>query len=258
MFEIKVKITTVSNCMMGSQTDSFSVGGVDQATTMDENKKPIIHGSAFKGVLRNIVRDIEKDSTKMKETKEYVKSLLIKVKDKYTILQAEEADEKNADGLMPNKPDKLDIMISKLETYIENPKAEYIFGMEGINGLPRLFFSDFRVCQANEKEEKDYFLIETKNKLEEENGEILSKPRTYRVVKPGVEFEGNICFQNFFFQNHSEELKNMELKVKEELETAVEEFNFGFYRIGNSKSRGYGQIQVEISNRKGNQCLHTK
>ena len=33
MFEIKVKIITKSNCLIGNQTESFSVGGVDQATT---------------------------------------------------------------------------------------------------------------------------------------------------------------------------------------------------------------------------------
>ena len=45
MFEIKIKITTVSCCLIGNQTESFSVGGVDQSTTTDEKGNPIIHGS---------------------------------------------------------------------------------------------------------------------------------------------------------------------------------------------------------------------
>ena len=60
MFEIKIKLTTESCCLIGNQTESFSVGGVDQSTTIDENGRPIIHGSAFKGALRNIVRELEK------------------------------------------------------------------------------------------------------------------------------------------------------------------------------------------------------
>ena len=59
MFEIRIKLTTVSCCLVGNQTESFSIGGVDQSTTIDENGKPIIHGSAFKGAFRNIVRERE-------------------------------------------------------------------------------------------------------------------------------------------------------------------------------------------------------
>lgn len=64
MFEIKIKLTTESCCLIGNQTESFSVGGVDQSTTVDENGRPIIHGSAFKGALRNIVRELEKKRRK--------------------------------------------------------------------------------------------------------------------------------------------------------------------------------------------------
>ena len=47
MFEIKIKITTISSCLIGNQTESFSIGGVDQSTTIDENGKPIIHGEVL-------------------------------------------------------------------------------------------------------------------------------------------------------------------------------------------------------------------
>jgi len=56
MLIINIRFTTVSSCLVGNQTESFSVGEVDQSTTIDENGRPIIHGSAFKGALRNILR----------------------------------------------------------------------------------------------------------------------------------------------------------------------------------------------------------
>ena len=54
MFTIEFKVKTISNCLIGNQTESFSIGGVDQATTVDVEGFPIIHGSAIKGCLRNI------------------------------------------------------------------------------------------------------------------------------------------------------------------------------------------------------------
>lgn len=231
MFEMKIKLTTVSNCLIGNQTESFSIGGVDQATTIDENKNPIIHGSAFKGALRNIVREKEKEEGKMDNIKKYVKLLI------------EETVKKYEDTDIP-KTKKINKMILDIKEKTEKVKAEYIFGMEGLNGMPRLFCSDFRVLGCEDRTENDYFLIETKNHLEEKNGDIISNPRTYRVVKPGVVFEGVIRFQNPFALENEGKLEEM---VKIELREALEEFNTGFYGIGNSKSRGYGQIKVEIS-----------
>ena len=233
MLEIKIKLTTVSSCLIGNQTESFSVGGVDQSTTVDENGNPIIHGSAFKGAFRNIVREREKMSEGMIVTKDYVKSLVEKTLTKYKAISEEE------------KTEKINKMLANLEEKAKNPKAEYIFGMEGINGMPRLFCSDFRVAVNQGKSKEDYFLIETKTSLEEKEGEIFSNPRTYKVVKPGVVFVGTIQFYNPFFEkseDEAEKLKNM----KNELEEALMAFNDRIYGIGNSKSRGYGQVQVEI------------
>ena len=230
MFEIEIKLKTKSSCLIGNQTESFSVGGVDQATTIDENGKPVIHGSSFKGALRNIVREKEKEEGKMIETKKYVKLLIEETLKKYENI---------------SKTEKIDKMLSNLEEKAKNSKAEYIFGMEGLNGMPRLFCSDFRVLEGKDEQENDYFLIETKNLLEEKNGEIFSKPRTYRVVKPGIVFEGAIRFKNPFFVLSEEKSKEIG-EIKKELEEALLEFNTGFYGIGNSKSRGYGQIKIEI------------
>ena len=82
MLIINIRFTTISSCLVGNQTESFSVAGVDQSTTIDENGRPIIHGSSFKGALRNIVRE-EEDL--MKYTKDYVKSLIEQVLKKTSV-----------------------------------------------------------------------------------------------------------------------------------------------------------------------------
>lgn len=230
MFEIRIKLTTVSCCLIGNQTESFSIGGVDQSTTVDENGKPMIHGSAFKGAFRNIVREQDKREGELAQIKNYVKYLIEETLEKY-----------NREDITGTE--KIRKMLSNLKEKAKNPKAEYIFGIEGVNGMPRLFCSDFRVLESKDKQKDDYFLIDTKNNLEENENEvqILSNPRTYRVIKPGIEFEGIIRFYNPL-----EESKEIETKIKEELEEVLKEFNNGLYGIGNSKSRGYGQIKVEI------------
>lgn len=237
MFEIKVKLTTVSCCLIGNQTESFSVGGVDQSTTVDENGSPIIHSSAFKGALRNIVREQEKKEGQMEATKNYVERIIGEILKKY---QSEDIV----------KTEKINKMILNLEKKFNNKelKAEYIFGMEGINSLPRLFCSDFRVIELKDKKKDDYFLIDTKNNIEEINGNILSNPRTYKVIKPGIEFKGIIRFYNPFSIENEEEIKKIEAPIEKELRRALKKFNSGIYGIGNSKSRGYGQIRVDFSN----------
>jgi hypothetical protein len=234
MFEIKIKLTTESCCLIGNQTESFSVGGVDQSTTIDENGRPIIHGSAFKGALRNIVREQEKKEGQMEKTKMYVKCIINKILEKY---QSEDIV----------KTEKIEKLISNLENKVNSNelKAEYIFGMEGVNGLPRIFCSDFRVIESENKKE-DYFLIDTKTCIEEVNGNIISNPRTYKVIKPGTKFEGIIRFYNPFFIVNEDEIKKIEAPIEKELRDALKMFNEGLYGIGNSKSRGYGRIRVEF------------
>jgi hypothetical protein len=237
MFEIKIKLTTESCCLIGNQTESFSVGGVDQSTTIDENGRPIIHGSAFKGALRNIVREQEKKEGQMEKTKEYVKCIINEILEKY-----------RSEDIV--KTEKIKKMILNLENKVNSKdlKAEYIFGMEGINGLPRIFCSDFRVIESKDKKIGDYFLIDTKNCIEEINGNILSNPRTYKVIKPGVEFEGIIRFYNPFLIEDENEIKKIETPIEKDLKDALRMFNKGIYGIGNSKSRGYGQIRVAFDN----------
>ncbi|MBC2576287.1 RAMP superfamily CRISPR-associated protein [Peptostreptococcus canis] len=223
MKKIEYSIKTVSNCLIGNQTESFSIGGVDQATTMDENGNPMIHGSAIKGALRNMVRE---QDNQMKKTKELMKIILEDIKQKYDELE-EHVKERDA----------IQKVIKKVEEICQLPvKAEYIFGIEGINNAPRLFFSDLRIMK--ESKNQDYFLIDTKNALEEKEGEILSRPRTYKVLKPGIKLKGYIVFQDF--EQYSELLGDLFRELKEVLLL----FNEGMYGLGNSKSRGYGRIEV--------------
>lgn len=222
MFEIMIEIETKSSCLIGNQTESFSVGGVDQATTVDENGRPIIDGSAFKGSFRNIIRENDQSEEYMPQTKKYLKKIFSDMLIKYQEI--------------PKTP-KVSELVKKIEKYEKDPKAEYLFGIEGLNSMPRLFCTDFRVW--DEAEADSYFRIETKNSLREKNGDIESLPRTYRVVKPGVVFEGKLRFRDPYFDGEV----NFDM-IKSELKEELEKFNEGFYGIGNSKSRGYGNISV--------------
>lgn len=225
MFEIKVKLTTVSSCLIGNQTESFSVGGTDQSTTIDEKGRPIIHGSAFKGALRNIIRENEAE---LSETRKYVECILTKLLEKYKDYLQE---------------DKIERLVKKIEEYQKEPKAHYIFGLEGINNMPRIYCSDFRVSEENTHNDKsDYFKIETKNTLIEADNMLTSLPRNYRVVKPGVNFEGKLHFRDTYFDDCGVDFE----KIKGEIESQIMKFNEGFYGIGNSKSRGYGHVKVTV------------
>lgn len=224
MFEIKVKLTTVSSCLIGNQTESFSVGGTDQSTTIDENGRPIIHGSSFKGALRNIIRENE---VELPETQKYIECILTKLLEKYKQISQE---------------GKIEKLVRKIENYKKEPKAHYIFGIEGINNMPRIYCSDFRVRQDEEKDNKDYFRYETKNTLREEHNTLTSLPRTYRVVKPKVNFEGILRFRDVYFNECNVDF----VKIKKEIQNQILKFNDGFYGIGNSKSRGYGQVKVIV------------
>ncbi len=161
----------------------------------------------------------------MPKTKEYMKEILLNLLNKYRQI---------------DKTRKVEKLIEKIEIYVNNPKPEYIFGIEGLNGMPRIFCTDFILSEENESQ--DYFLIETKTSLEEKDGEILSRPRTYKVIKPGIIFKGMVRFQNNYYIPEKINIKDVEIEVK----NMLSKFNTGFYGIGNSKSRGYGLVEINI------------
>ena len=47
---------------------------------------------------------------------------------------------------------------------------------------------------------------------------------------------------------NEDEIKKIEAHIEKELKDALRMFNEGIYGIGNSKSRGYGQIRVAFDN----------
>ena len=65
-----------------------------------------------------------------------------------------------------------------------------------------------------------------------------SNPRTYKAVRKGMEFDGEIEFYHF-----DEEICQ---KCKKYLIQNLEKFNDGIYRLGGSKSRGYGKFMYRF------------
>lgn len=224
MQKIKVKIKTESNCLIGSATQSFSIGGVDQCTTLDNEGYPLIQASAFKGSLRAIIK-YENDN--MEETKKFYKIFFEKLIKKY-----KEHQEKN----------NLKDIIQKIEDYSKKISPEYLFGIESLNTMPRLYFSDLKVIKKPNITKEDYFIIDTKTsiKTDENSGEIISNPRIYKAIKSGIEFEGEIILKDF----DNEKIDTDE--IKKEIIEKLKLFNEGYYRIGNSKTRGYGRVSIEI------------
>jgi len=117
------------------------------------------------------------------------------------------------------------------------PKHLFIFGVPGQNRTPKLIFNDFECIS----EGSDLFSIETKNSIEESEGKLNSNPRTYKVANAGLIFEGKILFRLENMEKNEQEI------VKNYIQNMCEKFNDGLYRIGNSKSRGYGYISVDVS-----------
>lgn len=234
MEKLKIEITTKSNCLIGNQTESFSVGGVDQGTTIDENGYPMIPGSAIKGALRTIVRE---NNGELENIKQFYNEVFkeIDVDFDANIKFFEESGKDKQAKIVKKLKNDLGLYWTKDK---EKVRAEYIFGVEGFNELPKLYFSDFRVIKDQNKQTKeDYFLIDSKTSIKEENGDLISNPRTYKVVKPEVKFEGEIYFKGF---------KNEDIEeIKEEIISMLNKFNNNLYFIGNSKSRGYGRIEVK-------------
>ena len=116
-------------------------------------------------------------------------------------------------------------------------KHLYIFGIEGYNRSPKLIFTDF---EMEKNANGPYFSIDIKNSIEETNNgtKLLSNPRTYKAACAGLSFKGTIYFN---FKD-----KKTQVLVREYIVKMTKEFSEGIYRIGNSKSRGYGWISVEI------------
>ncbi len=233
MYLIKFTLKTESNCLIGNQTTPFSAGGVDQSTLVDNEGYPIISGSAFKGALRNIYRE---NISLFPKTNEYVQEVLTEILSRYRdfIKNFNDGNEMNQDKIE---------QLENIEEEIGKKKAlpEYIFGIERLNNTPKLCFSDIKVKDRG-KDKRDYLVVDMKNTIDEKDNKLESRPRTYKCIRPGVEFMGEIRFNDNGFR--SNKLENLEKEMLEEVQKALLMFNGGFYGIGNSKSRGYGNITI--------------
>lgn len=235
---IKFSIVTESNCLIGNQTTPFSTGGIDQSTMVDCEEFPMISASSFKGALRNIYRENEND---FEDTQKYIQVVLEEVMARYDQLLTE-PDAGNE--VNKARMEQIQNTVKKIKEKMAQGRAEYIFGIEGVNNAPKLYFFDIKVKVKSRIRAQDCFIIDMKNNIEEKNGQLTSNPRTYKCIKPGTEFEGRIGFNECGFK--SPRLNELKEKMLKEVQKALLYFNGGFYGIGNSKSRGYGNITVSI------------
>ncbi|CAM3838280.1 RAMP superfamily CRISPR-associated protein [Marinicrinis lubricantis] len=229
---IHLKVTTLSNLFIGGSPSTFEIGGIDLFTVTDYNDKPYIPASSFKGSLRRIVRDLAGSSAEAKLITEAYREYL-RSKKRENLPRIEE---------MRDKDERFRRVEKRLEEAIHNASAEYLFGMEGFNHTPKLIFNDLRLIETGDV---DPFSIDSKNSVKvsepQEDPNVVANPRTYKTVRPGVEFSGEI---HFYMLNQLAVSTDV---IARFIENAIYQFNTGIYRLGNSGSRGYGRIQVDVS-----------
>lgn len=230
---IKFKIKTLSNLFIGGAPVPFEIGGIDQQTALDQEGFPYIPGSSFKGALRTIVRE---DSGK----------------------QADDISELYKDYLEKNQNANQDIINNKVneeeakkriaeryEKAIEQVSPEYLFGIEGFNNTPKLIFSDLLLCN-DLRDKSKCFCIDMKNSIDAGGKKPVSNPRTYKTARSGLTFEGEIqLYKMELLGECASEL------CKKYVIYNLLKFNYGIYRLGNSKSRGYGRICITLEGESG-------
>lgn len=235
---IRLKVTTLSNLFIGGSPATFEIGGVDLFTVTNHLGKPYIPASSFKGTSRNIVRDLvgtHKDAESIRQSyKQYLQELLVQ-----NMKQLEQMKMKEKEA----GEERINRMNERFTKEIGRVSAECLFGMEGFNHTPKLIFNDLRLLNA--LDEEAIFSIDSKNSIEQseqsaKEPKVSANPRTYKTVRPGVEFVGEINFHMM------DKLSTSLDVVRSFVEHAITQFNEGTYRLGNSGSRGYGRIQVEI------------
>ncbi|MGG1611059.1 type III-B CRISPR module RAMP protein Cmr6 [Paenibacillus sp. FSL K6-2441] len=245
--KISVNVTTKSNLFIGGSPATFEIGGVDLFTVTNANGLPYIPGSSLKGVMRHMVRELissnpsEQPNDELrvlaKEINQWYKGYLQKValaqEEQLTLLNIENERKERA--------------VSRMQDVIDRASAEYLFGIENFNDTPKLLFNDLLVDSAESAVDRDtLFSIDTKNKIEDvklkDRENVAANPRTYQVVRPGVTFVGDIILYRFELLGDS----GIQQKIIEFMERLLLQFNEGIYRLGNSGSRGYGRVQVDI------------
>ena len=242
--QIDVKLTTKSNLFIGGSPATFEIGGVDLFTVTDVNGLPYIPGSSLKGVLRNMVREL------LSEELEDIQSetLLDKAKqisDWYGSYLHRVSQEQEQQLSLVKENERKESARQRMRSVIGSVSAEYLFGIEGFNNAPKLLFSDLVVESSNDN--KALFSIDSKNSVtstEDKNGReiVVANPRSYQVIRPGVSFTGSIVMHRTNLLGGNEASQ----EINKFIQQLLFQFNEGVYRLGNSGSRGYGRVQVDI------------
>lgn len=228
MKPIHIRVTTFSNLFIGASPSSFEIGGIDLYTVRDYMGNPFIPASSFKGPVRRVVREMPFDDLKEKIKNAY-RAYLLRQKEKNL-----EQIQKYAEKI---ERERIDKMLQRFDESIEKASAEYLFGIPGFNDSPKLIFHD--LVLEEKFSNAPLFSIDTKNSISySDDNRVVSNPRTYQTVRPGISFSGQI--QGY----RLDELK--EDSIRELIGKSLLEFNNGVYRLGNSGSRGYGRIRIEI------------
>lgn len=245
--KISVNVTTKSNLFIGGSPATFEIGGVDLFTVTNAKGLPYIPGSSLKGVMRHMVRELISGNPSEQPDdelhvlaneisqwyKDYLQKVALVQEEQLTRLKIEDERKERA--------------VRRMQDAIDRASAEYLFGIEGFNDTPKLLFNDLLVVSAESVADRDaLFSVDTKNKIEDvtiKNREhIVANPRSYRVVRPGVTFVGDIILYRFELLGDA----SKQQKIIEFIERLLLQFNEGIYRLGNSGSRGYGRVQVDI------------
>ncbi|MGK0551964.1 RAMP superfamily CRISPR-associated protein [Enterococcus faecalis] len=234
MHKISLTITTKSNLLIGGAPASFEIGGIDQYTVMDYAGNPYIPGSSLKGVLRNIVRNL-KDTEPTSRL-----AAIYQIYCEQLYLQACEKQLKHVEDERKQR------LLEKVEQLTKTAaSATYLFGIEGFNQTPKVLISDFILADGQVKQ---LFSIDSKNKVESKT--LTATPRTYKTVAPNVVFKGEILFQNAHVLENSAAFFETSKAILEECCSLI---NDGYYRLGNSGSRGYGIVNISMGDNANDQ-----
>lgn len=230
--KIKFQIKTLSNLFIGGAPAPFEIGGIDQYTVTDQYNFPYIPASSIKGALANIIR--EDDSPMATEIAELYRDYLHKIK-------AE--NQEKIQEIYKDEAEALKRIEDRYRDALADKKvSEYLFGISGFNNTPKLLFSDL-LLKEEYRNISNCFSIDMKtsiNNTEEKRPE--SNPRSYKTARSGLVFEGAIRLHKIKILGEDAE-KLCETFIINNLF----KFNEGIYRLGNSKSRGYGKIEVHLS-----------
>lgn len=227
---IKINIRTLSNLFIGGTPMPFEIGGIDQWTAVDGDGFPCIPASSLKGALRAIV--MEDQSAEGVRIAQWYAAMLSKEKDKNWERIQKTIEEAEARSRIEKR----------YEDAIKAASPCNLFGIREFNNTPKLLFNDM-LLKAEYRDLKTCFSIDTKTAIDSTGGEPKSNPRTYKTARVGLEFEGEIELYRFGMEYFHE---NAMKECKDYIIYNLKKFNEGTYRLGNSKSRGYGKVFASI------------